>query len=134
MNYLRFPCDREVLLGKSRHNLINTRFCVVESYGNFVSEWIRIVLKNTRDFLQGITYPARSVLSLASEDYHSDYFFGGKKGLRSNEQEDQTQNAAGSETFTMLHKRAPQVLLFQVVQCLGNDFRKRWKDMHIIRY
>jgi hypothetical protein len=81
VNHLWFPFDREVRLGKPRHDLINTRFCVIESYGHFVSEWIRIVLKNTRDFLQGITYPARSDLSLASRNHHSDYSFRCKKGL-----------------------------------------------------
>jgi hypothetical protein len=72
-----------------------------------VSEWIRIVLKNTLDFLQDSTYPARRVLSLASGNHHSDYSFGGKKGLRSNEQEDHTQNTDGNEMVNMLHKISP---------------------------
>ena len=76
LNDLRLALDREVFLGKSLHDLINTRLCVVESYGNFVSEWIRIVLKNTRDFLQGITYPARRDLSLTSGHHHADYPLG----------------------------------------------------------
>ena len=103
LNDLGLPLDREVFLGKLFHDLVNTRFCIVESYGNFVSEWIRIVLKNTRDFLQGITYPARSDLSLTSRHHHFDYLFGCKKGLRSNEQEYRTQNTDSNETFTILH-------------------------------
>jgi hypothetical protein len=72
-----------------------------------MSKWIRIVLKNTLDFLQGATYPVRCVLSLASGDHHADYSFGGNKGLRSNEQEDHAQDTDSNETFAMLHERSP---------------------------
>jgi len=76
LNDFRLALDRKVFLGKLFHDFVNTRFFIVESYGNFVSEWICIVLKNTRDFLQGITYPGRCDLSLTSGDHNSDYLFG----------------------------------------------------------
>ncbi|MGC9976351.1 MAG: hypothetical protein ABSC57_06515 [Syntrophales bacterium] len=73
--------DCEVFLGKSLHNLINAGFRVVEFYCYFVSKLIRVILQYTRDFLQGITYPASRDRSFASWDYHFDYSFSCKKGL-----------------------------------------------------
>ncbi|MGZ6210318.1 MAG: hypothetical protein ACXWL9_09235 [Syntrophales bacterium] len=78
---LRFPFDREFLLGKTLHNLIDTGFCVVEFYRDFVSDFVCIIVSNSRDFLQGITYPVYRVRSLASGNHHFNNSFGSKKGL-----------------------------------------------------
>jgi hypothetical protein len=69
------------MLGQTLYNLIDTGFCVVEFYRDFVSELVRIILQHTRDFLQGSTYPVSRVRSLASGDYQFDNSFGGKNGL-----------------------------------------------------
>ena len=57
------------MLGQTLYNLIDTGFCVVEFYRDFVSELVRIILQHARDILQGSTYPVSRVRSLASGDH-----------------------------------------------------------------
>ena len=78
LNDLRLPLDWEVIFGESLHNRIDTGLCVVEPYRDLVRVLIRVILEHTRDFLQGITYPARCDRSLASRDHQLDDPFGSK--------------------------------------------------------
>ncbi len=77
----RFSFDREFTPGQSLHNLIDTGLRVVEFYGDFMRELVRIILQYARDFLQGSPYPVSGVRSLTSGNHHFDNSFGGQKGL-----------------------------------------------------
>lgn len=69
------------MLGQPLNNLIDTGFCVVEFYRDYVSELVRVILQHAGDFLQGSTYPVGRVRSLASGDHHFDNSFGSENGL-----------------------------------------------------